>query len=500
MEVLTAVAAWALSSACKSIPANHWLSSICPRGGNLTELSGRLSASAQVYYPGSDVFTEATNRWSSFDAPGVNVVVVPGIDDDVAQTVKYANENDIPYLAVTGGHGAIITTGRMQNGIEIWMDQLTGIEIAEDGASATVKGGTLSKAVTDALWAAGKQTVTGGCECTSLLGPGLGGGHGFLQGRHGLIADQFLSMDIVLANGSLVTIDKNTDIWWAMQGAGHNFGIVTSVTSKIYDIQYENWAYEMFVFTGDKVEGLYENINNYLLKNGSQPVEVINYGFFLNVPAIDPKPVTYFYILQEGATAVDSIYTQPFHDLGAVQSDAGTGSYLDLPAWTGLNNEAAPCQHTGLANTRFPLDIQVYDVPAMRQVYDLFTSAMEETPALNGSFFLIEGYSLQGVQAVASDSTAFPFRGDSLLVAPVISWEPAGPELAQQAADLGNELRRILHEATGRAEMHTYVNYAFGDETTKNWYGYEDWRQERLLELKNKYDPERKFSFYAPIA
>ncbi|KAI1485795.1 FAD binding domain protein [Biscogniauxia mediterranea] len=500
MEIITAVAAWALSSACKSIPAGHWLASVCPRGGNLTELSGRLSSDAHVYYPGSDVFIEATNRWSSFQAPGVNVVVVPGVDDDIVQTVKYANENDIPYLAVTGGHGAIITTGRMQNGIEIWMDQLSGVEVAEDGTSATIKGGTLSKTVTETLWAAGKQTVTGGCECTSLLGPGLGGGHGFLQGRHGLISDQFLSMDIVLANGSLVTIDKNSDLWWAMQGAGHNFGIVTSVTSKIYDIEHHDWAYESFVFTSDKVEGLYENINAYLLNNGSPPVDIINYGFFLNNPAIDSKPVTYFYILQEGATAVDPTYTKPFHDLGPAEAGAGSGSYLDLPGWTGLNNEAAPCQHTGLANTRFPLDIQVYDVPAMRQVYDEFAAATQATPALNGSFFLIEGYSLQGVQAVASESTAFPSRGDPLLVAPVISWAPAGPELARQAADLGTRLRRILHEASGRAEMHTYVNYAFGDEAPENWYGYEPWRQERLRQLKDKYDPERKFSFYAPIA
>jgi hypothetical protein len=34
----------------------------------------------------------------------------------------------------------------------------------------------------------------------------------------------------------------------------------------------------------------------------------------------------------------------------------------------------------------------------------------------------------------------------------------------------------------------------------KNWYGSEQWRQVKLRELKDKYDPNRKFSFYAPIA
>lgn len=72
--------------------------------------------------------------------------------------VKYGNEKNIPYLPVNGGHGAIITVGKMQGGIEIWMNALNTVEIAADGKSAKIGGGTLSKTVTDSLWAAGKQT------------------------------------------------------------------------------------------------------------------------------------------------------------------------------------------------------------------------------------------------------------------------------------------------------------------------------------------------------
>src|SRR5690242_11530578 len=135
----------------------------------------------------------------------------------------------------------------MEYGIQIYMPQLNTISIDKKKSAVTIGGGTNSKKLTDALWAAGKQTgiytnvfpclkrlindiVTGTCECVSYLGPALGGGHGWLQGHHGLIADQFLSMNIVLANGDLKTIDSKSDLWWAMQGAGHNFGIVTSVS------------------------------------------------------------------------------------------------------------------------------------------------------------------------------------------------------------------------------------------------------------------------------
>jgi hypothetical protein len=47
--------------------------------------------------------------------------------------------------------------------------------------------------------------------------------------------------------------------------------------------------------------------------------------------------------------------------------------------------------------------------------------------------------------------------------------------------------------------MRVYVNYAYGDENAKEWYGAEAWRQQRLSALKKKYDPQRKFSFFAPV-
>ncbi|XXG99456.1 hypothetical protein Hte_005795 [Hypoxylon texense] len=499
MEVITAVAAWAAASICQGLSSDHWLASLCPPGSNdLAALSEKLSANANLYYPGSDAFVRSTNRWSVSYAPGVSVVAVPAVEQDVVEIVKYANQNDIPFLAYTGGHGAIKSLSKMQNGIEIWMDQLSDVKVSEDGTSATIAGGTLSKAVVDSLWAAGKQTVTGGCECTSLLGPGLGGGHGLLQGHHGLVSDQFLSMNIVLANGTLQTVDENSpDLWWALQGAGHNFGIVTSITVKVYDIKHRNWAYTAFTFTDDKVEGLYAAINEHLLP---PPPNLINYGFFMYSPNIDPKPVTFYYIVQEGVTTVDSIYLQPFRDLGPATEDAGSGEYTDVPRWLGWDDASAPCQHVGLANLRYPIDIESYDIQAMRQVYDLFTTATQETPALNGSFFLVEGYPVQGVQAISSESTAFPYRGDNLLVAPVLSYKPAGPDLDRKADDLGNQLRQIIHKATNRKELHSYVNYAAGDETKQSWYGSEQWRQDKLLALKEKYDPDRRFSFYAPIA
>lgn len=211
------------------------------------------------------------------------------------------------------------------------------------------------------------------------------------------------------------------------------------------------------------------------------------------------QPVIAFFILQEGVSVVDPIYTDPFTAIGPVVSDGAGGTYQDLAVWTGNDNSALPCQNASLVNTRYPIDLLTYDVKAMRDTFNLFAVTSLKIPALNGSLFLFEGYSLQGVQRIPSESTAFPFRGDTLLLAPLVLYKADGPHLDKQANKWGEDMRNVLYKASGRKELHTYVNYAFGDETVRNWYGYEKWRQDRLLALKKNYDPKRRFSFYAPI-
>lgn len=177
-----------------------------------------------------------------------------------------------------------------------------------------------------------------------------------------------------------------------------------------------------------------------------------------------------------------------------------SGDYLSLAKWTGIALDDAPCQKDGLMNPRFPIYLESYDVTAINKAYKLFAAETNGDSPFNSSLFMLEGYSTQAVRAVSSKTSAFAFREDNLLLAPLITYKPAGPAVDEKAAKLGVELRQILHEGSDRKDMHVYVNYAFGDESPKNWYGSEDWRQSRLRSLKNKYDPNNKFSFYGPIA
>jgi hypothetical protein len=87
MEIITAVVAWGLSAVCQISATPQWLAPLCAHNTS-AELASKLSASAQVYAPGSGGYTEATSRWSVFEAPEINLVAVPGVEDDVAEIVR----------------------------------------------------------------------------------------------------------------------------------------------------------------------------------------------------------------------------------------------------------------------------------------------------------------------------------------------------------------------------------------------------------------------------
>jgi glyceraldehyde-3-phosphate dehydrogenase/erythrose-4-phosphate dehydrogenase len=98
-------------------------------------------------------------------------------------------------------------------------------------------------------------------------------------------------MNIVLANGDMKTIDFKSDLWWGMQGAGHNFGIVTSATTKVYDIEHPNWAIETVIFSGGKVEAVYEAANKHIVQGGKQSSDIINWSYWLNDATLDANKV-----------------------------------------------------------------------------------------------------------------------------------------------------------------------------------------------------------------
>jgi FAD/FMN-containing dehydrogenase len=477
------------------------------------ELGPQLSREAALLLPEDADFASTGQRWNRRFPVNFSAIVDAASEEDVAAAVKYANVNNVPFLAFNGTHGAQLPLLKFKNGIGITTLKMKSLTVNDDG-TATLKGSWLSGHLRDELYKVGKRTTLGSCDSTGIIGPMLGGGHGFLQGRYGLLADQIVELRVVLADGSIITVreDSHKELFWAMRGAGHNFGVVTELKYKIYDVPKEDvWTQSEMVFKGEKLEEV-AKVFNELQKQ--QPVNLaIWFPQIMRMPDIDAvnvstypvliassystvlKPVINIQFLYEGP-ATNNPFLAPLEALGPVLFSSKVVPWTQASdaigwGWSSFSNKK------GLMSIlRFPIGLKTFSYGAMRAVYDRFSAVTAANPAFGYSFVVWESYATHGVKAVADEATAVADRSDEMLVAPMIIYPP-DVGLDEEAERFGKELRSLLLE--GREELHAYVNYAHGDESLEEVYGHQGWRLDRLRKLKKQYDPENRFGFYSPI-
>ena len=117
-----------------------------------------------------------------------------------------------------------------------------------------------------------------------------------LQGLYGLLTDQILEARVVLADGSLVVASPKSypDLFWALRGAGHNFGILTSIKYKIYDNGPRgfNWTHTRMIFKQDKLEQVVRLLDG-LGPQSNHPANFVHWTNYLRIPSIDPDNVSH---------------------------------------------------------------------------------------------------------------------------------------------------------------------------------------------------------------
>ncbi|KAI4180354.1 MAG: hypothetical protein L6R41_007284 [Letrouitia leprolyta] len=437
------------------------------------EFGSQLCKNSTLYVSDSDSRSH-TERWSTAAEGDVLIIVVPACEKDVATAVKFANQVNLPFLAINRGHGSVSALGTFRNGVLIKLNKLVSIDIATDGKSALLGGGVYSQQLLAIL-----------AEENKVAGPGLGGGFGFYQGYAGLMADNLIEMEVVTADGSEITVSEssNPDLFWAMRGAGQNFGIVTKFRYKIFD--YPNGQdifYATYHFTEDKLEILFEHLNR-LLDNGSLPK--------------DPVFVYHFYYFGTPEQALP--YVQRILDLGPIAASNASFPYKEVSHRSFQASVGDPTCAAGISTkTRFPVGLKTYDVSTNRKIYNLFEDMITTIPALNTSFVQFEAFPMQGVKVVDPASTAYAHRDDDILVAFSTQYVHSAANAAA-ATKYGQKARQLFVEGARPMRFNAYSNYANGDETLEQIYGYEPWRLEKLKRLKREWDPHRRFRFFNPI-
>lgn len=308
--------------------------------------------------------------------------------------------------------------------------------------------------------------------------------------------DNLVSARVVLANGTAITVDEkqHSDLFWGLRGAGHNFGVVTSMVYQIYD-RTPDISTAIFTFTQDKLDDVFTIANKWLAAP-NRPVELTHFGIFANNPAVDSKPIILLLVHWQSTTGGDipTEYTDPLAALKPVSVVKAAYDLTHINANTGASYSGPACAE-GKGRQTVPVGLNSYNLTNLRSVLDILSTL----PALlRDSTVLFEGYATNRVHEIPASSTAYAFRSDELLVSPFFTY-PANDATAHKLVlKYGRRIRAALLKGTG-LKLDAYVNYARGDESQQALFGYEPWRLHRLRELKKKYDPFGRFNLYGPI-
>jgi len=168
--------------------------------------------------------------------PGMFVMCVDVAD--VMSAVNFGRENNLLIAIRGGGHngGGL---GLCDDGLVIDLSGIKFIRVDTSNNTVRVGGGNLWGEVDHATHPFGLAVPAGIISTTGVGGLTLGGGVGHLSRKYGLTIDNLLEADMVLADGSFVTVNanQNSDLFWAIRGGGGNFGIVTSFKFQAHKVK-----------------------------------------------------------------------------------------------------------------------------------------------------------------------------------------------------------------------------------------------------------------------
>ncbi len=156
---------------------------------------------------------------------------------DVLHAVRFARDHEVLVAVRGGGHG-VAGKAVCDGGIVIDLSLMKGIRVDPARQTARAEPGLRLAEFDRETQAFGLATPSGLISNTGIAGLTLGGGLGWLNGKYGLACDNLLSVDLVTADGELITANatENPDLFWGVRGGSGNFGVVTSFEYRLHPV------------------------------------------------------------------------------------------------------------------------------------------------------------------------------------------------------------------------------------------------------------------------
>jgi hypothetical protein len=367
---------------------------------------------------------------------------------------------------------------------------MRGVHVDPEAQTSRVEPGALWADVIPEAQVFGLAGLVGSSSVVGVVGYTMGGGFGWLGRKYGYNADSLREADVVTADGELrrVSAYEHPDLFWGLKGGGGNFGIVTSMEFALYPLT--------SVYGGNlfySLEQTAEVLDLYSRWVDTLPDEMTTAIAFMNFPPLPelPEPLRgESFIVVRGCYCGDPLEAgeellRPWREFGEPLVDTfGVMPYREMDMIS--------------MDPPDPLGIYTH----VEMLHELSPEAIDKLVVLAGvesesPLVMLELRQLGGALARPPADLSPIGRRDSRFVMFGLGISPtpeATPEVAQR---IQGHLARVAEEMRPYETGATYVNFlGLGDwtpERTQTAYSPEDW--ERLVELKDHYDPDNLFRY-----
>jgi FAD/FMN-containing dehydrogenase len=444
----------------------------------LDELDSRVAS--RLLRAGDAGWADAVLVWNGMVAKAPALVFQPTSAAHVAAAIGFARDRGL-LLSIKGGGHNMAGTSIAERGLTLDMSRMRDIAVDPDAKLAHVGPGCLLGEVDRATQAYGLATPLGSFDSgVGVAGLTLGGGLGYLTRRFGWTVDNLEEVEIVTADGRIRTASRteNADLFWALRGGGGNFGVVTRFTFRLHEVG-PTITGGLIIWSADRVDDV---LAAYRDLTESAPRELTAVVAVRRAPPAPflpeewhGKPIVGLGVCHSGADAKRGLAA--VRALGDPIADLVTEKpYTDQQA---MMDGMEPKGHHHYWKTEYLAGLTNEFLDSFRD------SAFEVTSPLSDSIVI---HLAGALNERADDDGAVGNRDARYMTAFAGQWPASAPD-DEHVAWVRQAWKRVRPHSTGG----NYLNFQTADEDEQRVRATYGPNFDRLVQAKERYDPENLF-------
>jgi len=438
----------------------------------------RLRLGGGVYEPGEPAYEDACKLFNAIVERRPRAVAACAAADDVIAALAFARDAGLEVSVRAGGHSV---TGLSLNdgGLVLDVRPMNEIEVDHERRVARVGAGATWGELDRATQAHGLATTGGRVSSTGVVGLTLGGGSGWLERKLGLASDNLLAAELVTAEGSLVraSAEENPDLFWALNGGGGNFGVVTAIELRLHPVGPDVYG-GILLYDAGRAPEVMRRWRDVML---GAPDD-LSIGFAYTVAPDEPEVpeslrgelAVMLAGMHAGSLAEGEAAWAPFRELGPAADLSGPTPYAEL--------QRSIDDPPGYRN--YWTVEHLVDLPD--EAIDLIDAKATRMPGSAPQIFCVAWGG--AVARTGAASSPIGGRDARFLVHPLMLWDD--PVDDDRVVAWGRAFRDALGPyATGAA----YANFTGGEDRGRVRSAYAPGSYERLARVKAEWDPDDVF-------